>query len=225
MATAPTALASTAWLTAADLLRDLGGIDPSRLRLRPAPGSATEQDVLDIERREQRLYELVDGVLVEKILGFTESELAGWLIHLLYGFLRDHDLGTVAGADGAIRLMPGLVRIPDVSFVSWQRLGGPDAPREPILGLAPDLAIEVLSPGNTPGEMRRKVREYFRSSVRLVWLVDPRERAADVYRSPGRSVRRTEGESLDGGDVLPGLDLPVREVFARTPRSRKKPRR
>jgi Uma2 family endonuclease len=202
----------------------LGGIAPERLRLRPAPGHATEKDVIAIERREQRLYELVDGVLVEKVMGFPEAELAGWLIYLLHRFLQEHDLGTVAGADGAVRLMPRLVRIPDVSFVSWERLGGRDAHRHQVLRLAPDLAVEVLSPGNTRGEMRRKLKEYFLAGVRLVWLVNPRRRFVDVYTAPDQRVRCTGDQSLDGGDVLPGLDLPVRDIFARAS-SRKKRRR
>jgi Uma2 family endonuclease len=213
------------WLTAAELLHYLGDIDPGRLRLRPAPGKATERDLLDIHRREGRLYELVDGVLVEKVMGFPESMLAAWIIMLLAEYFRQHNIGCVAGADGAIRLMAGLVRIPDVSFISWDRLPGREAPNAPILGLAPDLAVEVLSPSNTKREMDLKVREYFLAGVRLVWLVGPSKRAVRVYTAPDQSARLTEGQALDGGDVLPGLRLPLREVFARTPKARPRKRR
>jgi Uma2 family endonuclease len=215
MATAPP---TTDWLTAADLLERLGGIAPERLRLRPPAGSATERDLIDIHEREGRLYELVDGVLVEKAMGFEESELAMWLGHLLLRFLEKNDLGILAGADGAIRLMPRLVRIPDVSFVSWQHFPDRQRRREPILGMAPDLAVEVLSPSNTAREMALKVREYFLAGVRLVWLVDPRKRCVYVYTAPDQRVRHTEDDTLDGGDVLPGLRLSVRKIFARTPR-------
>jgi hypothetical protein len=91
MSTAPPAAAD--WVTAADLLERLGGIAAHRLRLRPAPGAATEQDLLDIERREKRLYELVDGVLVEKVMGIEESILAMRLGYVLRTFLEPHDLG------------------------------------------------------------------------------------------------------------------------------------
>src|SRR5690242_1501503 len=80
--------------------------------------------------------------------------------------------------------------------------------------LAPDLAVEVLSEGNTRSEMERKLKDYFFSGVRLVWFVDPRTRSATVYASPDLATQMTEEASLDGGDVLPGLSIPLREVFA-----------
>src|SRR5262249_19836924 len=134
-----------------------------------------------------------------------------------------------AGADATMRLRPGLVRIPDVSFVRWERLPNREIPDDPIPDLAPDLAIEILSRGNTPGEMKLKVREYFLSGARLVWLIDPRKRVVRVHPAPDRSAILSEEQSLDGGEVLPGLSLPVAQVFARVPRtpprSGKKPRR
>src|ERR1700675_2673491 len=141
--------------TLADLLEHLGGISPKRVRFRPAPGTATEKDVLAIHDREGRLYELVDGVLVEKAMGFGESLLACALIEVLRGFVRPRNLGLVTGEAGMMRLMAGLVRIPDVAFISWGRLPNRRVPTEPIPDLAPDLAVEVLSVGNTPGEMAR----------------------------------------------------------------------
>jgi Uma2 family endonuclease len=212
-------------MTVADLLEKLGGVPPERVRLQPLPGTATEEDLIAIQDREKRNCELIDGVLVEKPLGYPESLLAAWIIVLLGDYIRQHDVGTIAGESGATRLMPGLVRIPDVSFVSYDRLPDRAALSEPILGLAPDLAVEVLSPSNTKREMDLKVREYFLAGVRLVWLVDPGKRTVRVYTAPDQSVRLTEGQVLDGGDVLPGLRLPLREVFARTPKSRLRKRR
>jgi Uma2 family endonuclease len=106
-------------VTVSDLLHQLGDIPPERVRLQPPPGTATEADVVAVLSREERLCELVDGVLVEKTLGYYESYIAATLIRLLGNFVVAHDLGIVAGADGMMRLAPGLVRIPDVSFVSW----------------------------------------------------------------------------------------------------------
>jgi Uma2 family endonuclease len=203
--------------TVADLLEQLGGIDPRRVRLRPAPGTATEDDVLDIHDRTGRIYELVDGVLVEKTMGLLESTLASWIGYLLQTFLQQHDLGFLAGEAGATRLMPGLVRIPDVSFISWDQLPKREVPTDPLPDLAPALAVEVLSEGNTEQEMARKLREYFQSGVRLVWLVDPIPRTVRVYTAPDQSVVLTEEQTLDGGDVLPGLTLPLRTVFSRVP--------
>ncbi|HZY83499.1 MAG TPA: Uma2 family endonuclease [Gemmataceae bacterium] len=212
-------------MTVADLLEKLGGVPPERVRMKPLPGTATEEDLIAIQDRENRNCELIDGVLVEKPLGYPESALAAWLSYLLQNFLVQHDLGNLAGESGSTRLMPGLVRIPDVSFISWDRLPSRTIPSEPILGLAPDLAVEVLSPSNTKREMDLKVREYFLAGVRLVWLVDMTKRSVRVYTAPDESTRLTEGQTLDGGDVLPGLRLPLREVFARTPRSRPRKKR
>jgi Uma2 family endonuclease len=208
----------------ADFLEHFDAIPASRIRLLPAPGTATEQDVVRIRAREDRLYELVDGVLVEKAMGFQESCLAVLLARLLGDFVEKHDLGLLAGADGTLQLLPRMVRIPDVSFISWDRLPNREYPRERIPALAPDLAVEVLSRDNTRQEMKRKLKDYFLAGVRLVWYVDPRKRVVQVYTAPDQSSRLDEGQTLDGGEVLPGFRLPVKQLFARvgrrSPRSR-----
>ena len=108
--------------TVADVLRQLGGISPSRVRCNPPLGTATEKDVVRIHCRERGLFELVQGVLVEKVMGYWESVLAIELGRLLGNFVNRHKLGSVAGEAGMLRLSPGLVRIPDLSFVSRARL-------------------------------------------------------------------------------------------------------
>jgi Uma2 family endonuclease len=210
--------------TLADLLHELGDIAPSRVRATPPPGQATERDLIRLNQRKERLYELVDGILVEKIMGYPESFLTMRLGHFLQGFLDMHDLGIVAGPDGAMRLMPGLVRIPDVSFVSWEHLPiRGEIPTDPIAGLAPDLAVEVLSEGNTKREMARKLKEYFLAGVRLVWFVSMHERTVTVYTAPDQATVLTERQTLHGGDVLPGLALSLRQLFAGiTPRIRRR---
>ncbi len=170
-------------VTIADLLERLDGIPPERICLHPEPGTATEKDVIEIERRENRLCELIDGVLVEKTIGFYESSVASAIIYLIEAFLNKHDLGIVAGEGGALRFSPRLVYIPDVSFVNWNRLPGRVLPTKPIPDLIPDLAIEVLSKGNTKKEMARKLQDYFTSGVRLVRYVGPRTRTVEDYRS------------------------------------------
>jgi Uma2 family endonuclease len=209
--------------TLADLLDRLGSIPPERVRLRPPCGTATEHDVIEADAHEDRLCELVDGTLVEKPMGWYESRLAIILAYFLEQYLEEHDLGVVAGEAGMVRLQPGLVRIPDVAFVSWDRLPGRELPAEPIPDLVPDLAVEVLSLSNTDAEMRRKLREYFEAGTRLVWIVDPRARTVRVYTSPARSRLVREDRSLEGGAVLPGFVLPLREWFARAARRGRRP--
>lgn len=204
-------------LSIADLLNDLGDISPDRVRLHPHPGEATEKDVTSIHRKEKRLYELVDGVLVEKAMGYLESFLTADLIITLGNFIHERHLGVLAGADGPLRLVPGLVRIPDISFVSWDRLPGRLLPKEAIPDLVPDLAVEVLSESNTKSEMKRKVREYLGAGCRMIWLIDPRQRMVVVI-TPDGSQTLSESETLAGGDVLPGFDLSVSALFAKLPR-------
>ena len=91
-----------------------------------------------------------------------------------------------------------------------------------VLGRLADLAVEVLSRGNTPKEMRRKLGEYFEAGVRLVWFVYPKTQTAEVYTSPTEMRRIGKSQSLDGGDVLPGFKLPLRKLFARASRRRGK---
>jgi len=200
--------------TIADLLESLGHVPATRVRFHPLPGTATVRDVVEVERRENRLCELVDGVLVEKAMGFRESLLGVALSGYLRAFAEPRNLGLIAGADGMIQLFPGLVRIPDVAFVSWARVPGGRVPREPVPELVPDLAVEILSAGNTPEEMARKCREYFSSGVRMVWIVDPEARTVTVHSSPGEFQTLGETDTLAGVPALPGFTLAVRELFA-----------
>ena len=200
--------------TAADLVLRFGAIPLRRVRRDPPPGSAMEADVVEIHDREDRLYELVDGVLLEKTVGTYESYLAMLLGRLLGNYVEENNLGIVLGADGMMRLAPGLVRIPDVSFISWQRLPERKVPREPIADLAPDLAIEVISKSNTPEEMERKLHDYFAAEVRQVWYVYPVPREVRVYVSPRQRTVLDQQQTLDGGQLLRGFSLPLREFFA-----------
>lgn len=203
----------------AELWERLGEIPMERILMKPPPGTATEQDVVAAEAEpRKRLCELVDGVLVEKAMGARESLLAGVVIQLLGNYAADEDLGVVLGADGMLRLFPGQVRIPDVSFISWGRIPGGAFPEEPIPDLVPDLAVEVLSPSNTTKEMQRKVRDYFKGGVQLVWLIHPKSQTAEVYSSSSKIRRVGKTGALDGEAVLPGFRLPLKDLFKRTTR-------
>ena len=202
--------------TVAELLEQLGGIGPERVLVRPALGTATEVDVLKaLEARRKRICELIDGVLVEKAMGYSESRLACYLIVLLDNFVRPQNLGLVTGPDGAIRLWAGRVRIPDVAFFSWESIPVRRLPKQPIPTLAPDLAIEVLSAGNSLREMLLKRQDYFSVGVRLVWIIDPRARTVSVFTSAeSPAAVLAESEVLDGAPVLPGFTVSLREFFA-----------
>ncbi|QJW93483.1 Uma2 family endonuclease [Frigoriglobus tundricola] len=198
----------------AELLDRLGGISPNRVRLTPPPGTATVRDVVRLRDKTRRIYELVDGTLVEKVLGAPESFVAGEVLMHIKNWNRDHgNLGMVLGADGPMKLMKKLVRIPDVSYTNWDRVPGGCVPSAPVPDLAPDLAVEVLSEGNTRAEMERKLKEYFLSEVQLVWYIDPRTRTVRAYTSPDNVTELGESDTLDGGTVLPGFSVEVARIF------------
>ena len=119
----------------------------------------------------------------------------------------------VLGADGTVELFTGQVRIPDIAFYAWAKLPGRVIPDEPIPDVHPDLAVEVLSKSNTRGEMFAKRKDYFFAGVKLVWEIDRRARTVAVYTSPENPVILAPGETLTGGDVLPGFTLPVADLF------------
>jgi Uma2 family endonuclease len=207
----------------AELMERLGGVPLERILMQPPPGTATEKDVLAAERLpRKRLCELIDGVLVEKAMGLRESMLAVFLAHLIHDFLGENPSGIVLGADGMIRTFPGQVRIPDVSFISWERLPSDEVPNEGISRVVPNLAVEVLSPGNTKAEIDRKLRDYFLAGVELVWVIDPKTQTAKSYTTPEDMQRIGKTGSLDGGSVLPGFRLPLKQLFValRRPRGR-----
>lgn len=215
--------------TFADLLRRLGGIPASRVRLKPAPGTATEEDLIRaIDGEPKLLCELVDGVLVEKAMGAPEGLFASYLGRKLGNYTEDHDLGLVLGADAPFRLQIGLVRLPDVSFIPWERLPGEKLPSDAVSRVIPTLAVEVLSRKNTRAEIARKLREYFDAGVELAWVINHRTKTARVHTAAKPFAELDEAGVLDGGKVVPGFRLPLADVFAagtRKPKPKKKPGR
>lgn len=196
-------------------LADLGNVPACRVRFVPAPGTATIEDVIRLSESEGRLFELVDGTLVEKAMGWQESLLAGVIMQWLNNYLDQHRIGVATGPDGMTRLFSDTVRGPDVAFVAWTRLRDGRIPTAPIPDLVPNFVIEVLSVSNTYSEMSRKRREYFHAGVELLWMVDHRSRTVTVFRSPQEALVVAEGQTLDGGKVLPGWQVDVAELFSR----------
>jgi Uma2 family endonuclease len=200
--------------TVADLLHSLGDVPPERVRIRPMPGTATEADVIETERKDGTLCELIEGTLVEKTVGLKESIIAQGIARKLGNHVDQHQLGFIAGADGTIALMPGLVRIPDVAFFAREKFPDGRLPSEAIPELYSDLAVEVLSRANTPREMQRKLKDYFFAGVQRVWYVDPETETVEVYSSPDQKAVYRKGEELPGEPMLPGFTLPVDAIFA-----------
>jgi Uma2 family endonuclease len=207
----------TRFRTVGDLIRGLG-VPAHRIRMAPLPGTATQRDLIRTnDHKESGLCELVHGTLVEKPMGFREGLLAAIIIELIGPFVRTRKLGFLVGADSPMRLRRGLIRLPDMAFVSWKQLPDLEVPDDAVPDLFPDLAVEIYSQSNTRKEMTRKRREYFRAGCRLVWIVFPKTQTIDVYTSPTEFETLGIGDVLDGGKVLPGLKIPVRKIFSPPP--------
>jgi Uma2 family endonuclease len=207
--------------TVADLLRRLGDITPDRVRMDPPPGQATFDDLVRVnEQRNGQVCEWVENTLVEKAMGFNESWVAFIIMGRFDAFLQAHDLGMCTAPDGVMKILPGIGRAPDVSFLSWKSLpnGKPPPRSDKVPAVVPDLVVEVLSATNTRREMARKRDEYFRAGVKLVWEVDSESRSAIVYTGPDNSTSILPDGILDAGEILPGFKLSLREVFDRAER-------
>jgi Uma2 family endonuclease len=198
-----------------ELLKRRGDIAPKRVCMNPLPGTATERDLIRMHGARRKLYELVDGTLVEKGMGHKESFIAIELARLLANFAIEKDLGYCTGADDLVRVLPKLVRGPDVAFVSWATRPERVVPQEQISTKVPDLVVEVLSPSDTRKEMQIKLKEYFLGGVKLVWIIAPEKRTAEAYTAPDAVTAIPADGTLDGGTVLPGFAVPLAALFAR----------
>ncbi len=174
----------------------------------------TADELLELSgRSEGRRYELVKGELIEMApTGDVHGIVAMWLGAQLANFADAHDLGLVVGTDTGFTLFndPDTVRAPDAAFIAKERL-------KPLTGkfftIAPDLAVEVISPSETAAEINDKVLEYFEAGVRLVWIIYPRTKTVHVYTAADEVDILKANETLDGRDVLPGFKLPVGDIF------------
>lgn len=199
--------------TAADVVRHWGPIPLHRICMDPLPGTANEDDLIRLHDRNNRIYELVSAALVEKDMGTYEAYLATRLAFYLGLYLEQKSLGIILGADGMLRLKTGLVRVPDVSFISKQRMQGINLASQPIADVIPNLVVEIVSQGNTSIEMDRKLNEYFEHGVDLVWYIYPQTKSAIVFISPTDFEVLSESGVLNGKDVLPGFALRLETLF------------
>jgi Uma2 family endonuclease len=127
------------------------------------------------------------------------------------------------GANSPLWILPKRMRIPDVSFITWDRFPDGKLPKQRVYRVAPDLAVEILSKGNTKSEMELKLREYFEAGVRLVWYIDARSRIAQIFTAVDQFRTIDTNGLLEGGDVLPGFQLRLGELFERAERTPQQP--
>jgi Uma2 family endonuclease len=157
-----------------------------------------------------KILELIDGEIVEKMPSFTPSRVASRFNYYIMQYLMDDEIGYVTVADGGYVLSDEHTFNPDVGYISKARL--PKIPDREVL-VAPDLAIEVKSPTDSKRAMRRKAEIYLAHGTRMVWLVFPDDKIVEVY-VPDQDVETVGIDgTLNGGDVLPGFTLPVKNIF------------
>ncbi len=164
-------------------------------------------------------FELVDGKLVERHMGSESAEICGRIFILIGIYLREHKLGHLITSEGSYQCFrgePRKVRRPDASFIRNGRLKDERVPKGHV-PIPPDLAIEVLSPGDLAYEVDEKIAEYLGAGVPLVWVVFPLSRTVKIFRprsSPlGPISDLNESDTISGEDVLPGFSASVAEFF------------
>ena len=128
--------------------------------------------------------------------------------------VREVHFGIATNPIGPKEIMPGTARSSDVTVTSWDRLPGRRIPKVEVVAVVPDLMADVIRPGHTPGELRRKRGEYFRAGVRLVWEIDTRSRTVRVYDAADSFRDLNAADTLTGDPVLPGFTLPLGQLFA-----------
>jgi Uma2 family endonuclease len=163
------------------------------------------------------VYELIKGELIKVSPppGHEHGLVAMNIAGPLFEYVKTKNLGHVYAAETGYLLEqnPDTVRAADVSFVRRERI----EKAKPVQGYwkrAPDLAVEVISPSDTVGRIEGKVAEWLQSGARVVWIVSPTMRTVTVYRSLTDIVTFTEKDTLDGGDVVPGFQIAIADIFA-----------
>jgi Uma2 family endonuclease len=172
----------------------------------------TAEDVEALSIPDKRV-ELVRGrLVVREPPGAYHGSVQANICYALIAWVRPRGLGMVTGEAGfKVEVSPDTVRGPDVAFISQARV--PDVPRRGFPAFSPDLAIEIVCPGDRAGEIIEKVGQWLEGGARLVWVVDSKRNEARVFHADGSlSVVPADG-SLDGEDVLPGFQVALSEIL------------
>jgi Uma2 family endonuclease len=172
---------------------------------------ATEEDLLRTPKGGQK-HELVDGEIRLSPTGSRHGLVCVELVLRLGAFIKERHLGYLFDSSTAFRLPGGNVRLPDVAFVARGRFADEQVP-EGFAYLAPDLAVEVLSPRDRTWDMYDKIGEYLDAGVPLVWVIDPKRRKAAVYKSVTDVRVLGHEDFLDGEDVVPGFRCRLADVI------------
>lgn len=186
--------------------------DAFRYTRRMGHVALTADDLLDLNLPNKRT-ELVRGQLVvREPAGAEHGVVVGRIFHEISVFVRAHNLGIVLAAETGFTLFtdPDTVRAPDAAFIRHGRV--PDPLPRGYFTIAPDLAVEVVSPGDTSRDVNDKVADWLAAGTRLVWCIDPRKQSAHVHRADRTATSVARDDVLDGEDVLPGFAVQTRAI-------------
>ncbi len=175
----------------------------------------TADELLTLPTGMGKRYELVAGELrTMSPSGWEHGEIVYNLQTVLGHYIREHGLGSGFGAETGflLRRDPDTVRAPDFAFIAKEHFPNPK-PTEAFWPGAPDLAVEVLSPGDRMGEVDEKIEEWLAAGCGAVWVVDPKLQTVTIYRSRTDVQIKAAGETLVGDPVVPGFSCAVDELF------------
>jgi Uma2 family endonuclease len=173
----------------------------------------TDRQLMSLPR-DGRKYELLEGDLVVSPVGLTHSLICVRLVMLLGAYARRRKCGEVFDSSMGYRLSPEVLLSPDVSYVSNDRLAQLTIAPEKFLYGAPDLAVEVLSPGDSRRITEAKLGRYFQHGTRLAWLVDAKRQSVTAFAPDGAKKLLSLADSLNAGGVLPGFRCKLHDIFS-----------
>jgi Uma2 family endonuclease len=166
------------------------------------------EQFVELPENADKRFEYIGGEIVEVPSNAYVSEIAARILGYLFIYLLKNKLGHLTGEGGGY-MVDGERYAPDVAFISNARqLHLAERGYNPN---PPELAVEVLSPSNDTDEIRIKTVHYLRAGT-IIWIVNPEKKRIEVYSAKGVRVLGID-EMLDGGDVLPGFTLAVKDIF------------
>lgn len=168
------------------------------------------EQLINLPENQDRLLELINGEIFEKMPTEEHGSIAGWIITFLNIYLMEHALGeATVEARHQLRRDKKNSLLPDVSFIKGAR----ELVSEGSVPQMPDLAVEIKSPKDTYRGMRKKAEYYIENGSQLVWLIFPGKQLVEVYRPDADSEILTTEDVLTGDQVLPGFELPIEKIF------------